>query len=99
MIYTLPIPLGFHQYDITHLEMVNIVVAAKIWASHWANRIIRIYSDNMSVIQVLTTGKARDQMLATCACNIWLIAALNNIQFQFSHIPGKHINLADLLSR
>ena len=96
---TLPIHLGFKQYDITQLEMINIVVAAKIWASHWSNKKIRIYSDNMAVIQVLTTGRARDQTLATCARNIWLIAALNNIQFQFSHIPGKNNNLADLLSR
>ena len=53
----------------------------------------------MAVIQALTTGKARDQMLATCARNIWLIEALNNIQFQFSHIPGKQNILADLLFR
>ena len=38
IIYTLPIPLGFEQYDITQLEMINIVVAAKIWASHWSNK-------------------------------------------------------------
>ena len=53
----------------------------------------------MAVVQVLTTGKARDTTLATCARNVWLIAALNNIHFQFSHIPGKSNVLADLLSR
>ena len=99
MIYTLPIPYGLRQYYITHLDMINIVVAVKIWASHWANKKIRIFSENMAVIQVLTTGKATDQMLATCARNSCLIAALNNIQFQFSHIPGKQNILADLLSR
>ena len=30
MIYTLLIPINFQQYDITQLEMLNIVVAAKI---------------------------------------------------------------------
>ena len=33
MIYHLPIPCGYQAYDITHLEMLNIVVAAKIWSS------------------------------------------------------------------
>ena len=75
------------------------MVAAKIWVSHWSNKKIRIFLDNMAVVQVLTTGKARDQVLGTCAGNIWLIATLNNIQFQFAHIPGKYNVLADLLSR
>ena len=41
MIYTLPVPVGFNEYDIVvaaTLEMLNIVVAAKIWASHWSNK-------------------------------------------------------------
>ena len=57
------------------------------------------YRPRGAVIQVLTAGKAMNQMLATCAHNIWLIAALNNIQCQFSHIPGKQNVLTDLLSR
>ena len=31
MVYSLPIPLGFKGYTIVHLEILNIVVAAKIW--------------------------------------------------------------------
>ena len=49
----------------------------------------------MAVVQILTTGKARDAALATGAHNVWLITALNNIQF---HIPGKNSILGDLLS-
>ena len=62
--------MGFHQYNIVQLEMINIVVAAKIWASHWANRRVDIFSDNMAVVEVLITGKARDSTLVTCARNI-----------------------------
>ena len=99
MIYALEIPLGYQNYDICHLEMLNIVVASKIWAAHWRDRKIRIFCDNMAVVQVMNTGRARDQTLATCARNIWLIAATFNIEFIFSHISGQSNNIADLLSR
>ena len=38
MVYSLPIPLGFMNYTIVHLELLNKIVAAKIWATHWSNR-------------------------------------------------------------
>ena len=99
MIYYLPLPRGYNSYDITQLEMLNIVVTSKIWSSHWSDKKIQIFCDNMAVVQVLTTGKARDEMLATCTRNVWLIAVMFNIDFQLSHLPGKTNILADLLSR
>ena len=59
----------------------------------------RFFCDNMAVVEALTTGRTRDSVLATCARNLWLIAALFNIDFIFSHIPGVHNTVADLLSR
>ena len=53
----------------------------------------------MAFVQVFTTDRAQDSMLATCARNIWLIAAIYNIEFIFSHISGCINNIADLLSR
>ena len=89
MVYALEIPFGYRSYDICHLEMLNIAVASKLWAVHWKDRKILIYCDNMAVVQVLNTGRARDQILATCARNIWLITATYNIEFTFSHISGQ----------
>ena len=34
--YALPIPKNFNNYSIVHLEMLNIVVALKIWATQWS---------------------------------------------------------------
>ena len=53
----------------------------------------------MAVVEVLNTGKARGSVLAMCARNIWLISAMFNIQFKFTHILGKQNSLVDLLSR
>ena len=51
----------------------------------------------MAVVQVLNTGWARDSILATCARNIWLIAAIYNIESMYSHIAGQVNNIADIL--
>ena len=86
------------DYTIVHLDILNIVVDAKIWATHWSYKKIQIFCDNMAVVEVLTTSKTRDAILATCSRNLWLIAALFNIDFIFSHIPGIQNTVADLLS-
>ena len=38
MVYALPIPRNHNNYNIVHLELLNIVVALKVWAVHWSNR-------------------------------------------------------------
>ena len=97
--YALPIQRGFNNYSIVHLEMLNIVVALKIWAHQWANRRLHIKCDNMAVVEVLLSGKTKDSMLTTCARNIWMLTALFNISIHIEHIPGKHNVIADLISR
>ena len=99
MVYTISLPLGFKNYSIVHLEMLNIVVALKVWGPMWRDARIQIHCDNLAVVQVLTSGGSRDSILSTCAHNIWLLSALYNISIQFSHIAGVENTVADLLSR
>ena len=99
MVYALPIPKNYNNYNIVHLELLNIVVALKVWAAYWTNKKIKIHCDNMAVVEVLQKGRARDATLALLARNVWLICALFNIQILACHIPGKDNILADLLSR
>ena len=98
-VYVLSIPVGFYNYDIVHLEILNIVVALKIWAKNGKMKKIEIKCDNMSVVEVIRSGKARDQILAKCARNIWLITSILNISLVVNHIPGERNAVVDLLSR
>ena len=97
--YALLVPKKFNDYSIVHLEMVNIVVALKIWATEWSNKKLLIKCDNMAVVEVLTSGRTRDNILAACARNVWLLCAMFNIAIHIEHIPGKQNVVADLLSR
>ena len=81
------------------LEMLNVVVALKIWSHHWANKCIKLFCYNRAVEDVLSSGRAQDQILATCARNVWLLTTTYNIVLVVSHILGAHNNVADLLSR
>ena len=59
-VYTLHIPKNFHNYNIVQLEILNSVVALKIWGQLWQNKRIRIYCDNHAVVDALNSGKAFD---------------------------------------
>ena len=93
------LPGEWSYKNIAHPEMVNILVAIKVWHVQWAGLSVMIKCDNQAVVSVLTTGKTRDQTLATYARNIfmWLIAF--NIDIKVVHVAGKLNPVADLLSR
>ena len=92
-----------HKYSkfspIVHLEMLNVVVALRLWGGHWRNGCITIFCDNYSVVQVIMSGKTKDPFLALCIRNIWLLAAYNDIELIVRHIPGINNTIADTLSR
>ena len=98
-VYALRIPRGFNNYNIAHLEIINVVVALKIWGHMWANKPIHIMCDNMAVVEVLTYGTARDSIMATCTRNVWLLAAMFNVNIIVCHIRGLDNYIADLLFR
>ena len=99
LVYAIPIPRNYKDFHINHLEMINVMVALKICGQAWANKKIKINCDNQAVVEVLTTGRARDEIFVTCARNVWLLTAMYNIQITVSHIAGTKNILADLLSR
>ena len=65
---------------------------------YWSNKRITIWCDNQAVVEVLTTGKCRDNIRSVCARNIWLISAIYNFQIKVQHISGQRNATADLLS-
>ena len=99
MVYHLPIERDFANLDIVHLEMVNIVMALRLFARLWSGTRILVKCDNEAVVKVLKAGKARDPFLATCARNVWYLSALADIDLQYEHILGRNNTVADLLSR
>ena len=98
-VYAMQIPLNFNNMGIVHLEMINILVAVRTWATLWQGKNIRIHCDNQAVVSVLTTGKTRDAILAAIARNILMETSRHDICLRTVHISGKDNQIADNLSR
>ena len=90
---------NYCRLNITHYEMINIVVALNLWGVEWSGKKVLIKTDNMAVVSICTTGYTRDNQLAAYARNIWLLTAIYDIELVVAHVAGRDNNIADLLSR
>ena len=88
-----------YNISIVHFEMINILLALRLWATDFNGKCLHVYCDNSAVVSILSTGKGQDPLLLAMARNVWLIASTSDIDLTVLHIPGKHNNIADLLSR
>ena len=62
-VYHLPLPRGFRNLDIVHLEMINIVLALRLFAQFWKGKHVLVKCDNDAVVKVLNAGKSHDPYL------------------------------------
>ena len=85
--------------SIVHLEMVNVLLAVRLFQTKWAGRKVLIKCGNKAVVTVLRSGRARDPFLGACVRNIWYVSALSDMDIHYVHIRGLDNRMADLLSR
>ena len=98
-VYTIEIPLGYKDFNISHLEMLNILVALRVWGPAWQGKKLLVHCDNQAVVAILNSGATRDLTLAAIARNIFMESAKCDINLSVIHILGKDNPIADLLSR
>ena len=94
-----PHDIAVKGHSIAHLELLNIVIAVKVWAERWSGWSVQIYCDNLNSVCVLQSGRSRDQFMRACAREIFLHSAAADIDIQVCHRPGLDMVWADALSR
>ena len=99
-VYSTPIfGIPEHYRNIVILVMLNILIALRVWADQWAYKRVLFRCGNLAVVQVIRTSKTRDEFLAYCLRNIWLIVSIYDIKLQIQQISGKNNRVADAISR
>ena len=99
--YSVRFPLQWIvDHHISRLEALNIIIAVKsLIADDLHSTEIVIKTDNIAAAYSLTSGKAKDPVIASCARELWLIAATRQLTLTVEHVPGESLVLADALSR
>ena len=98
-VYAMALPASWLNTNIAYTEMINILVALKVWHKQWSGHKVLVKCDNQAVVSVLSTGKTRDSTLRKYTRNIFLWLSAFNINIMVVHVPGKLNPVADLLSR
>ena len=92
--------LRFQSMHISQIEAFNIVLAVKTLLPHdMRSTQVIITTDNSAAMHTLNTGRTRDPILAACSRELWLVAALRELEIVVNHAPGTSLVLADALSR
>ena len=76
------------NWSIVQLEMVNILLAVKLFQAHWSGRNVLIKCNNEAVVSVLRSGKTKDAYLGACTRDIWYVCALADIDGHYVHVGG-----------
>lgn len=88
-----------HKYSITFIELLAIVVAVFSWGEAWKNKQLVLYTDNLAIVHVWSSGSCRCPNIMHLVRFLFFYTAEHNINLLVRHIKGQHNTYADLLSR
>lgn len=86
--------------NISELEAINMAVALHTFVDNsFKGGHIHLYCDNAASVQVLQSGRGRNEIILEVARYIWMLQAKYQFTISYAHIKGKDNVVADALSR
>ena len=85
-----------------HINMKEVLAlepAISLWAPHWANHRINVYSDNQTAVAIINKGSSKDPLVMASLRRIFWWTAVYNIRLRARYYPGYCNTLADACSR
>jgi len=87
------------EWQIAPKELLPILFSMVIWGKCWAGRRVECRCDNMAVVAVVNSGRAKDRTLMHLLRCMFFVAAHFSIHIHATHLPGVENSAADSLSR
>ena len=83
---------------INALELLNVVVTVKLWATRLQGLNVKLYSDNTACIAAINNKSSSNVNMQCCLRKLWLILPVHDISLVVHHVPSKENSIADSLS-
>ena len=87
------------KFHISVLEMLAIIILLRLWGHYFKGQRIVIFCDNLSVCQILSSGKSKSEPLQDCLREICYLAACNQFEIKTQHLASDENRISDILSR
>ena len=65
--------------NITQLEMLNVLIALRVFSDAWRHKTVCLHIDNKAVVYSLEKGRIKVKFMQAVARSVWLIAAIHDI--------------------
>ena len=98
--YSVHLPSHIKESErIVIYEMINILIALRVWGNNWHSKRVTVHCDNHAVVDILDRNRTRDDLLGVILREIRMLQARVNVQLRVLHIMGEDNPIADCLSR
>ena len=94
-----PLAVLREERTIAQLELLNIVVAIKVWAPEWSGQRVRVFCDNTNAVLAAQTGRSRDPYVQQCVRELFQWCTRYDVELHVTHRAGTLMAKADPLSR
>ena len=80
-------------------ELLPIILAMAMWGHCWRESQVLVYSDNMSVVNIIAANTSKDKTIMHLLRSLHFICAVYNVNLRATHIQGVKNSAADAISR
>ena len=91
--------LGQPGISIAWQELFAIIVACQIWGDLLADQRIKFHCDNEAVVSIINSKRSPIPRVMVLMRHLTLLTLKDNMYIHAVHIPGKHNDIADAISR
>ncbi len=92
-------PGSWARIHITVKELVPIVLACAIWGHQWKGKTVLCRCDNAAGVAIINSGRSKNDLVMHLMRSLFFFTARYNVVLRAVHLPGRHNQAADALSR